>query len=41
MTDEDLEYKPSIFGQARYEPSLLGKALSKGLKKVDKINKTV
>ena len=36
-TGENLGYKPSIVEQAKYEHSPLGKALSKGLKKVIKL----
>ena len=33
FTGEDLEYKPSVIEQAKFEYSLLGKAFTKGLKK--------
>ena len=33
LTGEDLEYKPSVTEQAKFEYSLLGKVFTKGLKK--------
>ena len=33
FTGEDLEYKPSVIEQAKFEYSLLGKVFTKGLKK--------
>ena len=39
MTGEDLEYKPSVIEQAKFDYSPLGKIFTKGLDKDDKDDK--
>ena len=41
MTGKDLEYRPEVLEQAKYEHSPLDAVLSKGLKKHDKVNKVL
>ena len=41
LTGEDLGYEPGIVERAKFEYSPLGKTLSKGLKKYDKVNKVI